>query len=440
MNITVIGTGYVGLVTGTCFAETGNYVTCVDIDQNKVERMSNGEVPIYEPGLKQLFDRSIREGRLTFTTDLESTIQAAQIIFLCLPTPPGADGQADLSAVLYVAEQLGSLIKDYKVIVNKSTVPVGTADKVTEMINKNATVDFDVVSNPEFLREGAAVDDFMKPERVVIGTKSERAANLMKDLYSPFVRSGNPIIVMDERSSELTKYAANSLLATKITFMNEIANLCEIVGADVDHVRRGIGTDSRIGKRFLFAGIGYGGSCFPKDVQAIHYTANELGYDFQILGSVMKVNEAQKISMVPKIVEEFGEDLSGKTFGVWGLAFKPDTDDVREAPALYLMDELVKRGAKLKAYDPEAIETFKRAASERVNTNTEYVDRPSKAKQDIDALIICTEWNEFRVSDLKHFKNYMEKPIIFDGRNLYDLDKAREAGWTYVSVGRPRIN
>lgn len=440
MNITVVGTGYVGLVTGTCFAETGNYVTCVDIDEAKVERMRNGEVPIYEPGLKPLFDRSIREGRLTFTTDLESAVQQAQIIFLCLPTPPGADGQADLSAVLYVSEQLGSLIKDYKVIVNKSTVPVGTADKVTEMINKNATVEFDVVSNPEFLREGAAVDDFMKPERVVVGTRSEKAAEIMKDLYAPFVRSGNPIIIMDERSSELTKYAANSLLATKITFMNEVANLCEIVGADVDHVRRGIGTDSRIGKRFLFAGIGYGGSCFPKDVQAIHYTAKQLGYNFQILGSVMEVNEAQKVSMVPKIVKEFGEDLSGYTFGVWGLAFKPDTDDVREAPALYLMNELVKRGAKLKAYDPEALNTFKIAASELVNQNTEYVDRPSKAKQGVDALIICTEWNEFRVSDLEHFKTYMEKPIIFDGRNLYDLKKAKEAGWTYISVGRPRVN
>lgn len=440
MEIAVVGTGYVGLVTGTCFAETGNNVTCVDIDKGKVERMKNGEVPIYEPGLKPLFDRSIREGRLTFTTDLEEAVSKAKIIFLCLPTPPGADGQADLSAVLFVAEQLGNVIKDYKVIVNKSTVPVGTADLVTEKVALNAKVEFSVVSNPEFLREGAAVDDFMKPERVVVGTSSEKAAGIMKDLYGPFVRSGNPIIIMDERSSELTKYAANSLLATKITFMNEIANLCEIVGADVDQVRKGIGTDSRIGKRFLFAGIGYGGSCFPKDVQAIHYTANELGYDFQILGSVMKVNEAQKVSMVPKIVEEFGEDLTGKTFGVWGLAFKPDTDDVREAPALYLMHELTKRGAKLKAYDPEALDTFQVAASDLVNNNTEYVNRPSLAKQGVDALIICTEWSEFRVTDLVHFKNYMEKPIIFDGRNLYDLEKAREAGWTYISVGRPRVN
>lgn len=439
MNIVVIGTGYVGLVTGTCFAETGNYVTCVDIDEHKIARLKKGEVPIYEPGLKPLFDRSMREGRLSFTNDLESAVKDSKIIFLCLPTPPGADGQADLSAVLKVAEQLGKIITDYKVIVNKSTVPVGTADRVSRQLEKNATVDFDVVSNPEFLREGAAVDDFMKPERVVVGTRSAKAAEIMKDLYAPFVRSGNPIIIMDERSSELTKYAANALLATKITFMNEIANICETVGADVDNIRRGIGTDSRIGKRFLFAGIGYGGSCFPKDVQAIHYTAKELGYNFQILDSVMKVNDLQKISMVPKITEVFGEDLTGKTFGIWGLAFKPDTDDVREAPALYLMHELAKRGAKLKAYDPEALHTFQVSASDLVNEHTEYVDRPSKAKQGVDALVICTEWNEFRVSDLKHFKKYMDKPIIFDGRNLYDLDKAREAGWTYYSVGRPKV-
>ncbi len=439
MNIAVVGTGYVGLVTGTCFAETGNYVTCVDIDEQKVERLKKGEVPIYEPGLKPLFDRSMREGRLSFTTDLESAVKDSKIIFLCLPTPPGADGQADLSAVLRVAEQLGKIITDYKVIVNKSTVPVGTADRVTRQLEKNATVDFDVVSNPEFLREGAAVDDFMKPERVVVGTRSAKAAEIMKDLYAPFVRSGNPIIIMDERSSELTKYAANALLATKITFMNEIANICETVGADVDNIRRGIGTDSRIGKRFLFAGIGYGGSCFPKDVQAIHYTAKELGYNFQILDSVMKVNDLQKISMVPKITEVFGEDLTGRTFGIWGLAFKPDTDDVREAPALYLMHELAKRGAKMKAYDPEALKTFQIAASDLVNEHTEYVDRPSKAKQGVDALVICTEWNEFRVSDLEHFKKYMNNPIIFDGRNLYDLDKAREAGWTYYSVGRPKV-
>lgn len=440
MKIAVIGTGYVGLVSGTCFAEKGNYVKCMDIDEKKVEQMRAGLVPIYEPGLKPLFDRSISEGRLTFTTDLESSVRDAKVIFLSLPTPPGADGQADLTAVNKVAEQLGKIISNYKVIVNKSTVPVGTVDRVREEISKNAAVEFDVVSNPEFLREGAAVDDFMKPERVVIGTRSERAAEIMKDLYRPFVRSGNSIIFMDERSSELTKYAANALLATKITFMNEIANICEIVGADVDDIRKAIGTDSRIGKQFLFAGIGYGGSCFPKDVQAIHFTANELGYKFQILESVMKVNNLQKVSLLPKITELFGEDLSAKTLGVWGLAFKPDTNDVREAPALYLLHELAKRGAKMKAYDPEARETFKRAASDLVNKNTEYVDSPNNALDDVDALVICTEWSEFRVTNLEYFKNYMDKPIIFDGRNLYDLEKVNNAGWTYFSVGRPRIN
>lgn len=439
MNIAVVGTGYVGLVTGTCFAETGNQITCVDIDAKKVERMRNGEVPIYEPGLKPLFDRNIREERLKFTTDLKAAVKDAKIIFLCLPTPPGADGQADLSAVLHVASQLGELMEDYKVIVNKSTVPVGTADRVREKIAVHAKTEFDVVSNPEFLREGAAVEDFMKPERVVIGTSSDKAAEIMKDLYAPFVRSGNPIIIMDERSSELTKYAANALLATKITFMNEIANICEKVGANVDNVRRGIGTDSRIGKRFLFAGIGYGGSCFPKDVQAIHYTANELGYDFRVLGAVMQVNENQKISLVPKIEKQFGKDLKGKVFGVWGLAFKPETDDIREAPALYLLKELVDRGATLKAYDPEAIETFKAAAHPAINQNTEYMTKPNDVLEGVDALVICTEWNEFRLSDLSRFKKMMKNPIIFDGRNLYDLDKAQEAGLTYVSVGRPEV-
>ena len=439
MKIAVIGTGYVGLVTGTCFAESGNSVCCVDIDEKKVAKMQNGEIPIYEPGLKPIFDRSIREERLSFTTNIKEAVLDAKVIFLCLPTPPGADGQADLSSVLKVAEDLGEIIEDYKVIVNKSTVPVGTADRVYEKISAKAKVEFDVVSNPEFLREGAAVEDFMKPERVVVGTSSDKAANIMKNLYSPFVRSGNPIIVMDERSSELTKYAANALLATKITFMNEIANICEKVGADVDNVRWGIGTDSRIGQRFLFPGIGYGGSCFPKDVQAIYYTANEIGYDFKILDSVMKVNETQKLYLVPKIEKYFGKDMVGITFGVWGLAFKPKTDDVREAPALYLLNELVNRGAKLKAYDPEAIETFKVAVSDRVNDNTQYVDRPSKAIENVDALVICTEWNEFRINDLSYFHNYMDNPLVFDGRNLYDLEKALEAKITYISVGRPEV-
>lgn len=439
MNITVIGTGYVGLVSGTCFAETGNQVTCVDINKSKVKKMQNGEVPIYEPGLNALFDRNIREGRLTFTTYMEDAVKTADIIFLCLPTPPGADGQADLTAVLNVAEVLGGMLSRYTVIVNKSTVPVGTADLVTEKVGINAKVEFDVVSNPEFLREGAAIDDFLKPERVVIGTRSERAAEIMKDLYAPFVRSGNPIIIMDERSSELTKYAANALLATKITFMNEIANICERVGGDVEQIRRGIGTDSRIGKRFLFAGIGYGGSCFPKDVQAIHYTADEYGYDFKILDSVMKVNELQKTSLVPKITKHFGEDLSGKTFGVWGLAFKPQTDDVREAPALYLMHALAEKGARFIAFDPEAKETFQKAASDLVNEHTTYVDKAFSAIQSVDSLIIATEWAEFRNFDPMNFSAHMKEAVIFDGRNLYEPKKMEEFGITYHSVGRAPV-
>ena len=441
MNITIVGTGYVGLVSGTCFADSGNDVTCVDIDKQKVEELRDGQIPIYEPGLRTIFERSVREGRLTFTTNIAAAVKDAEIIFLCLPTPPGADGQADLSAVLKVASQLGELITEYKVIVNKSTVPVGTGDRVEKAIKENAKVEFDVVSNPEFLREGAAVDDFRKPERVVIGTSSERAAETMHTLYEPFVRSGNPIIVMDRRSSELTKYAANAMLATKITFMNEIANICERTGANVDNIRRGIGTDSRIGKRFLFAGIGYGGSCFPKDVQAIHYTAGEHDYDFKILGSVMKVNEEQKVSIVAKMEAYYGtKDFTGKTFGLWGLSFKPETDDIREAPSLYIAEELVKRGAELIAYDPEAIDTFKAATSDDVLNNTTFVDSQQKAITDVDALVICTEWNEFRRPTIDRFQNHMNDSIIFDGRNLFDLERARKANIKYISVGRPPIN
>lgn len=443
MKVGVIGTGYVGLVTGTCFADSGNDVICVDIDENKVERMRNGEVPIYEPGLNRVFDRAIREKRLEFTTNLEKAFKESEVIFLCLPTPPGADGQADLSFVLNVADELGDLFNkypDYKVVVNKSTVPVGTADKVHDKIAAKTSAEFDVVSNPEFLREGAAVEDFMKPERVVVGTRSEKAAELMTTLYEPFVRSGNPIIIMDERSSELTKYAANAMLATKITFMNEIANICEKVGANVDNVRRGIGTDSRIGQRFLFAGIGYGGSCFPKDVQAIHHTAGEYGYDFKILDSVMKVNESQKVSIVRKMKEFYGGNLEGKTFGIWGLSFKPETDDIREAPSLYIADELSKAGANMKAYDPEAIGTFRQAASESTLEKMEFVHDRDQVLKDIDALVICTEWNEFRRPHFEQFKKDMKSPIIFDGRNLYDLKRAEEAGLIYISVGRPAVN
>lgn len=443
MNVTVVGTGYVGLVSGTCFADSGNDVICVDIDEKKIERLRNGEVPIYEPGLNHVFDRALREKRLTFTTDLKDAVKPADVIFLCLPTPPGANGQADLSAVTKVAGELGKMFNefgDYKIVVNKSTVPVGTADAVRESIAAHTEAEFDVVSNPEFLREGAAVDDFMKPERVVVGTRSKRAADVMTSLYEPFVRSGNPIIIMDERSAEITKYAANAMLATKITFMNEVANVCERVGANVDQVRRGIGTDSRIGKRFLFAGIGYGGSCFPKDVQAIHYTSNHYGYDFRILDSVMKVNEAQKLSIVEKIDKHYQGDLKGKNFGIWGLSFKPETDDVREAPSLYITKELARRGVQMKAYDPEAIETFKQASDHDTLANITFVNERDSVLDDIDALIICTEWNEFRRPDIDTFKVRMKAPVVFDGRNLYDLENAENAGLVYYSVGRPTIN
>ncbi len=441
MNIAVIGTGYVGLVSGTCFADSGNNVTCVDIDEDKVKRLREGEIPIYEPGLETLFARGQREGRLHFTTDITEAVPDADIVFLCLPTPPGGDGQADLSAVMQVAGELGGIINDYTVVVNKSTVPVTTGDRVEEIIGDKVDSNlYDVVSNPEFLREGAAVEDFKYPERVVIGTESERAAEIMTTLYEPFVRSGNPIIVMDRRSAELTKYAANAMLATKITFMNEIANICEKVGANVDNIRRGIGTDSRIGKRFLFAGIGYGGSCFPKDVQAIHYTAAQNGYDFKIVDSVMKVNNDQKISIVKKMEEYYDtDDFSGMTFGMWGLSFKPETDDIREAPALYIAEELVKRGAKLLAYDPEAIGTFKQATSQQVLDNTTFVHDQKKALENVDSLVICTEWNEFRRPTVDNFADEMKKPVIFDGRNLYDLKRAEKAGITYISVGRPAI-
>jgi UDPglucose 6-dehydrogenase len=425
----------VGLVTGTCFAETGNHVICVDIDANKVQMMKDGKVPIYEPHLDVLFERNIRQGRLHFTTDLKSAIKDAQIIFLALPTPPGEDGSADLKYVLGVADELGRIITDYKVIVDKSTVPVGTAEKVHAALARNAKVElFDVVSNPEFLREGFAVDDFLKPDRVVVGTSSERARKLMEDLYKPFVRQGNPIIFMDERSAELTKYAANAFLATKITFMNEIANFCEKVGADVDKVRIGIGTDSRIGKRFLFPGIGYGGSCFPKDVQALAKSGKEAGYEFQIINAVMEVNEGQKTSIIPKIKRHFG-DLKGKRFALWGLAFKPDTDDIREAPALYVIDELVKAGASVIAFDPEAMANVKKLKGDTM----EFAQDEYEALKGADALIIATEWALFRTPDFKRVGELLKEKVIFDGRNLYELDEMEKLGFTYVSVGRQTV-
>lgn len=435
MKIAVIGTGYVGLVTGTCFAEAGNDVLCVDNDPRKLSMLKAGQVPIYEPGLEVLFERNIQEGRLHFTDNLAEAVAFSDIIFLALPTPPMEDGSADLQYVLGVAGQIGPMLDRYTIVINKSTVPVGTADKVREAIAAKTEVEFDVISNPEFLREGFAVEDFMKPERIVIGTRSAKAKEKMERLYKAFVLSGNPILFMDERSSELTKYAANSFLATKISFMNEIANLCEKVGANVDNVRRGIGTDSRIGARFLFPGVGYGGSCFPKDVSALFKTSRQYGYHFSILDSVMDVNQRQKSIMVEKVVAEFGEDLSGKTFGVWGLAFKPNTDDIREAPALVIIEQLLARGAKIKAFDPEAMEAVKMYT----NLDIEYADSAFAATAEADALLIITEWSEFRSLDLNVVKNSLKTPLIFDGRNIYEPADMAEAGFTYYSIGRPDI-
>lgn len=435
MNIAVVGTGYVGLVTGTCLAETGNNVICVDINEEKVNKMKSGEVPIYEPHLDVLFHRNIKAGRLSFTTSLAEAIEKAKIIFLALPTPPGEDGSADLSYVLGVAKDLGKIIKDYKVIVDKSTVPVGTADKVTKAVAENAQVEFDVVSNPEFLREGFAVDDFLKPDRVVVGTRSEKAKKLMEELYKPYVRQGNPIIFMDEKSAELTKYAANAFLATKITFMNEIANLCERLGADVDAVRIGIGSDDRIGKRFLFPGIGYGGSCFPKDVQAISKSAAEVDYDFKILEAVMEVNHKQKTALIPRIKDYFKNDLKGKKIAVWGLAFKPDTDDIREAPALYLIDELLSAGAQIKAYDPEAMNNVKRIYEDKIS----FSEDQYSATKDADALIIATEWSLFRTPDFEILDANLKNKVIFDGRNLYSIEQMKNLGYYYSSIGRELV-
>lgn len=433
MRIAVVGTGYVGLVSGTCFAETGIKVTCVDIDPKKVAKLSNGEITIYEPGLEKIFLRNTREGRLKFTTNLEEGIKDAEIIFLALPTPPGADGSADLKYILGVANDLGKILTDYKVIVDKSTVPVGTAAKVRAAIAANFKGDFDVVSNPEFLREGVAVDDFMKPDRVVIGASSDRARKVMGDLYAPFVRQGNPIIYMDEKSAELTKYAANSFLATKISFMNEVAVLCEKVGADVDMVRKGIGSDDRIGKRFLFPGIGYGGSCFPKDVQALIMSSEEVGYNFQILKAVEDVNEKQKLHLMPKINAYFNNDLKGKHFALWGLAFKPNTDDIREAPALYIIKALTAAGATVTAYDPEAMPNVQAQIGHVAN----YANDQYSSLAGADALIIATEWSEFRTPDFEIIDSKLKNKVIFDGRNLFENKQMKELGYHYESIGRP---
>ncbi len=432
MKISVIGTGYVGLVTGTCLAETGNEVVCVDIDERKVKQMQDGEVPIYEPHLDVLFERNIKADRLSFTTSLQEGLEHGEIIFLALPTPEDEDGSADLKYVLGVADEIGQLIKSYKVIVDKSTVPVGTSERVHEVISKNARCDFDVVSNPEFLREGFAVDDFLKPERIVVGSSSARATEMMQKLYKPFVRSGNPVIIMDEKSAELTKYAANSFLATKITFMNEIANFCEEVGADVDKVRIGMGTDSRIGKRFLFPGIGYGGSCFPKDVKALHKSGKDVGYDFAILDSVINVNKKQKTILIPKIQKYFKGDLKGKKIGMWGLAFKPETDDIREAPALDIIDKLLEQGVEITAFDPEAMPNVQR----KLGNSISFATGMYEALEDADALVICTEWGMFRNPNFSVMKEKLGDHVIFDGRNLYDLQEMQSEGFHYESIGR----
>ena len=435
MKIAVIGTGYVGLVTGTCLAETGNIVSCIDIDANKIDRLNKGEVPIYEPQLDAYFERNMKAQRLFFTTSLVDGIKDAEVIFLALPTPPGEDGSADLSYILKVAEQLGSMIEKYTIIVDKSTVPVGTADKVHAIIAKKARCAFSVVSNPEFLREGFAISDFMKPDRVVIGTEDATARKVMERLYKPFVRQGNPIIFMDAKSAELTKYAANAFLATKITFMNEIANYCELVGANVDQVRIGIGSDDRIGKRFLFPGIGYGGSCFPKDVQALVKAGKDDDFEFNVLRSVMEVNTRQKTILFPKIMNYFDGNIRGKNIAVWGLAFKPDTDDIREAPALYLINKLVESGAVITAFDPEAMENVRTQIGDKI----QYAENEYDALKEADALIICTEWSIFRNPDFSRIKAEMKGNALFDGRNLFDLEDMESKGFCYFSIGRKAI-
>lgn len=435
MKITVVGTGYVGLVTGTCLAETGNHVCCVDIDERKVNMLKGGRITIYEPGLEKLFERNLKEERLTFTTNLSEGIEESEIIFLALPTPPGEDGSADLQYVLGVADHIGKIISEYKLIIDKSTVPVGTAEKVHAAIAKNYNGEFDVASNPEFLREGVAVEDFMKPDRIVIGTTSERAQRLLTELYGPYVRQGNPIIFMDERSAELTKYAANAFLATKISFMNEIAQMCERLGADVDMVRKGIGSDDRIGKRFLFPGIGYGGSCFPKDVKALMHSAKEVKYEFEILNAVTGVNEKQKSHLVAKIKRYFG-NIQGKHFAVWGLAFKPNTDDIREAPALDIINSLMEAGATICAFDPEAMNNVKAIYGDRI----QYSETQYDCLENADALIVATEWNEFRTPDFEKMMSLLKDPVIFDGRNVFEVHSMDKKGFHYESIGRPLVN
>jgi len=434
MKIAVIGTGYVGLVSGTCFAEMGNHVSCIDISKTKIESLNQGTLTLYEPGLESIYSRNRNQGRLTFTNDLAQGIDAASVIFLALPTPQGADGEADLTAVLSVAEQLGSLIKSYKLIVNKSTVPVGTAQKVSNVLAKNLDSSlFEVVSNPEFLREGAAVQDFLKPERIVIGLSSEQAKSIMKELYEPFVRQGNPILFMDEISAELTKYAANAYLATKITFMNEIANISELVGANVDSIRKALGADSRIGKRFLFPGVGFGGSCFPKDVRALKHTAETVNYDFKVLNAVIDINEKQRLKVYDKLNTHFDGNLKNKRIGLWGLSFKPNTDDIREAPSLYTIDALLSAGANIIVYDPQSINNIKAIYGEKLD----YGKDPYEALNQIDALAIMTEWSVFRTPEYSKMKSLMKSHIVVDGRTVLDPENMRKLGFIYYSIGRP---
>ncbi|MBI1807635.1 MAG: UDP-glucose/GDP-mannose dehydrogenase family protein [Ignavibacteria bacterium] len=436
MKISVIGTGYVGLVVGTCFAETGNDVICVDIDEKKILTLRKGKSPIYEPGLEELLKKNIHEKRLTFTTDIKHAIEEAEVIFLALPTPPSENGAADLKHVLEVSKVIGKFMNGYKVIVNKSTVPVGTADKVREAISHKTDMEFDVVSNPEFLKEGAAVNDFMKPDRIVVGSRSPRAIGTMQDLYGPFVRTGNPIIIMDERSSELTKYAANAFLATKISFMNEMANLCERVGADVDMIRKGIGTDARIGSQFLFAGTGYGGSCFPKDVSALEKTSDEYNYDFKILNAVQWVNKNQRILFAQKVIDYFHKRLTGKHIALWGLSFKPNTDDMREAPSVAIIKELLKHHARVRVHDPVANEESKK----HLGTSVKYYENNYDALKGADALVVVTEWNEFRRPDFDKMKSLMRGHVIFDGRNIYNPQVLREKGFEYFGIGRGAVH
>lgn len=435
MNIAIVGTGYVGLVTGTCLADFGNHVICVDIDEKKVEMMREGHVPIYEPGLEEVFLRNIKANRIEFTTNIKDALDVCDVVFLALPTPPGEDGSADLSYVIGVANQIGELMTSYKVIVNKSTVPVGTADKVHEVIASKTTIEFDVVSNPEFLREGYAVQDFMKPSRVVVGTSSQKALDIMNRIYKPLTEAGIPVIAMDEKSSELTKYAANSFLATKITFMNEVANFCELVGADVDKVRLGMGSDDRIGNRFLFPGIGYGGSCFPKDVKALVKSGKQENYQFKVLEAVEEVNQTQKVILVPAIKEYLGGSLQGKKIAMWGLAFKENTDDIREASSLDMIEELTNQGASVIAYDSAAMSNVKRAIGDKI----EYGDDMYEILNDADVLLVVTEWSEFRNPKYEVIAEKLKNKAIFDGRNLYDLEVLEEKGFFYKSIGRKTV-